>query len=423
MDTMLIAAVVFLVVGSAFFSSAEIAYNSASRHKLRAKAEAGDKKALRAQEINERYTETLSTVLVGNNLVNIATTAVVTTLALGFSPKKGQMYAELITTVILLIFGEIIPKILAAEYCNWLVLVYSGPLKFFVGLFKPVVWLVTKGVDALSRLWTPAEIEPAMTDEELVMVVESIQDEGVITESESELIKSVIEFSDITAHEIMIPRVDMVAFDVDASAEELLANEEISHYTRIPLYKGNLDHIVGIVNVNQLLKQAIGAENGVMKDLSSLMREPKFVHMTKNISDMLREMREERCNMAIVLDGFGGTMGLVTMEDILEEIVGDIFDETDEVESDVTEMSENEFLLDGNMNIYDAFEAVEYEPREFESEYTTLGGWITEMLDRFPEAGDSFTYDRLTVAVLAMDERRVDQVRITVEPESEDKGK
>ncbi len=420
---MLIAAVVFLVVGSAFFSSAEIAYNSASRHKLRAKAEAGDKKALRAQEINERYTETLSTVLVGNNLVNIATTAVVTTLALGFSPKKGQMYAELITTVILLIFGEIIPKILAAEYCNWLVLVYSGPLKFFVGLFKPVVWLVTKGVDALSRLWTPAEIEPAMTDEELVMVVESIQDEGVITESESELIKSVIEFSDITAHEIMIPRVDMVAFDVDASAEELLANEEISHYTRIPLYKGNLDHIVGIVNVNQLLKQAIGAENGVMKDLSSLMREPKFVHMTKNISDMLREMREERCNMAIVLDGLGGTMGLVTMEDILEEIVGDIFDETDEVESDVTEMSENEFLLDGNMNIYDAFEAVEYEPREFESEYTTLGGWITEMLDRFPEAGDSFTYDRLTVAVLAMDERRVDQVRITVEPESEDKGK
>ena len=180
---------------------------------------------------------------------------------------------------------------------------------------------------------------------------------------------------------------------------------------------------MGIVNVNQLLKQAIGAENGVMKDLSSLMREPKFVHMTKNISDMLREMREERCNMAIVLDGFGGTMGLVTMEDILEEIVGDIFDETDEVESDVTEMSENEFLLDGNMNIYDAFEAVEYEPREFESEYTTLGGWITEMLDRFPEAGDSFTYDRLTVAVLAMDERRVDQVRITVEPESEDKGK
>lgn len=419
MNTILIILVIFLVTGSAFFSSAEIAYNSASRHKLRSKAEAGDKNAIRAQDINEHYTETLSTVLVGNNLVNIATTAVITTLALSLSPKKGQMYAELITTVILLIFGEIIPKILAAEYCNRLVLVYSAPLKFFISLFKPVVWIVTKGVDALSKLWTPEETEPTMTDEELVMVVESIQDEGVITESESELIKSVIEFSDITAHEIMIPRVDMVAFDVDASAEDLLGDEIISHYTRIPLYKGNLDHIVGIINVNQLLKCAMGAEDGGRMELSSLMTEPKFVHMTKNISDMLREMREERRNMAIVLDGFGGTMGLVTMEDILEEIVGDIFDETDEIEHDVTEMSENEYQLDGNMNIYDAFEAVEYEPKEFESEYTTLGGWITEMLDRFPEVGDTFTYDTLTVTVLAMDERRVDQVRIVVNQQEE----
>lgn len=420
MNTVLMIAVVFLVVGSAFFSSAEIAYNSASRHKIRSKAEAGDKSAIRAQEINDHYTETLSTVLVGNNLVNIATTAVITTLALSFSPRKGQMYAELITTIILLIFGEIIPKIMAAEYCNRLVLVYSAPLKFFIGLFKPVVWIVTGAVDALAKLWTPEETEPSMTDEELVMVVESIQDEGVITESESELIKSVIEFSDITAHEIMIPRVDMVAFDVDASVEDLLADESISHYTRIPLYKGNLDHIVGIVNVNQLLKRAMGTEDCGAESLSSLMIEPKFVHMTKNISDMLREMREEHRNMAIVLDGFGGTMGLVTMEDILEEIVGDIFDETDEVEHDVTEMSENEFQLDGNMNIYDAFEAVEYEPKDFESEYTTLGGWITEMLDRFPEAGDRFVYDRLTVTVLAMDERRVDQVQIVVNGEDED---
>ena len=190
MNIALIIAVVLLVSGSAFFSSAEIAYNSASRHKLRSKAEAGEKSAIRAQQINEHYTEALSTILVGNNLVNIATTAVITSLALDFFQKNGQIYAELITTIILLIFGEIIPKIMAAEYCNRLVLLYSGPLQFFIGLFKPVVWIVTKGVDALSRLWTPKETEPSMTDEELVMVVETIQDEGVITESESELIKS-----------------------------------------------------------------------------------------------------------------------------------------------------------------------------------------------------------------------------------------
>ena len=250
MTSLLIATVVALVIGSAFFSSAEIAYNSASRHKIRTKAEAGDRRAIRAQRINEHYTETLSTVLVGNNLVNIATTAVITSLAISISVEKGQLYAELITTVILLIFGEIVPKILAAEYCNQLVLIYSAPLRFFITLFKPVVWVVTKLVDALSRLWTPEETEPVITDEELVMVVESIQDEGVITESESEMIKSAIEFSDITAHEIMIPRVDVVAFPVDAGIDELLADEQISHYTRIPVYEENLDHIVGIVNVN-----------------------------------------------------------------------------------------------------------------------------------------------------------------------------
>ena len=229
MNTALIAAVVILVAGSAFFSSAEIAYNSASPHKLRAKAEAGDKRALLAQSINEKYTQALSTILMGNNLVNIATTAIITVLLVDAFGPKGQGYAELITTVILLIFGEIIPKILGVEYCNRLVLAYGAPLRFFITLFMPIVWVVGKLVDALSKLWTPEEAEPSMTDEELVMVVDSIQDEGVITEDEGELIKSAIEFADITAHEIMIPRVDVLAVDVDDSVEEFLASEGIDH--------------------------------------------------------------------------------------------------------------------------------------------------------------------------------------------------
>jgi len=419
MNPLLIAAVVLLVTGSAFFSSAEIAYNSASPHKLRAKAEAGDKRALRAQHINEIYTQALSTVLVGNNLVNIATTSIITVLCIDALGPSGQTYAELITTVILLIFGEILPKIMAAAYCNRLVLTYSGPLNFFITLFTPVVFVVGKLVDFLSRFWTPKETEPTMTDEELVMVVDSIQDEGVITEDESELIKSAIEFADITAHEIMIPRVDVVAVDVESPVEELLSNEEIAHFTRIPVYEENIDHIVGIINVSQLLKLAMDpAERGGIS-LRSLMAEPKFVHMTKNISDLLRELRLEGRSMAVVLDGYGGTAGILTTEDILEELVGDIFDETDEVEHDFTEMSENEFQVDGDMNIYDVFDLVDYEPKEFDSEYNTLGGWITEVLDRFPQAGDTFTYDRLHITVLSVEEHRVDQVRIVVEPEEE----
>lgn len=422
MNGFLIAAVVVLVAGSAFFSSAEIAYNSASPHKLRAKAEAGDRRALLAQSINEHYTQALSTILMGNNLVNIATTAIITVLLVDALGPKGQGYAELLTTVILLIFGEILPKILGVEYCNRLVLAYGAPLRFFITLFKPVVWVVGKLVDGLSRLWTPEEAEPSMTDEELVMVVDSIQDEGVITEDEGELIKSAIEFADITAHEIMIPRVDVLAVDVDDSVEEFLSSEGIDHYTRIPVYEENIDHIVGIVNVKQVLQLALDPDERGGINLRELMSEPKFVHMTKRIDDLLKELRDEGRNMAVVLDGYGGTAGILTMEDILEELVGDIWDEADEVEPDVTEMGEHEFLLDGDMNIYDAFESVGYEPdEEFDSEYNTLGGWITEMLDRFPQPGDTFTHDGLQVTVMSVDEHRVEQARIVVEPPEDEK--
>ena len=420
MNPFLIIAVIFLVTGSAFFSSAEIAYNSASPHKLRAKAEAGDKRAILAQRINEFYTQALSTILVGNNLVNIATTSIITVLCIEAMGPIGQGYAELITTLILLIFGEILPKIMANAYCNKLVLVYSGPLNFFITLFKPVVFVVTKFVDLLAKLWTPEETEPAMTDEELVMVVDSIQDEGVITEDEGDLIKSAIEFADITAHEIMVPRVDVTAVEVDTPVEELLDYEDIAHFTRIPVYEENIDHIVGIVNVSRLLKLAMDPDARRDLSLRTLMEEPKFVHMTKNIADLLKELRREGRNMAVVLDGYGGTAGILTVEDILEELVGDIFDETDEVEQDFTEMSEHEFQVDGDMNIYDVFDLVDYEPREFDSEYNTLGGWITEVLDRFPQAGDTFTYERLHITVLSVEEHRVDQVRILVDPDPEE---
>lgn len=425
MTELMIAAVVLLITGSAFFSSAEIAYNSASPHKLRAKAEAGEAKAIRAQSIKEeRYTEALATILMGNNLVNIATTAIITVLLMDAFGAAGQTYAELLTTVLLLVFGEILPKILGAEYCNSLALAYGGLLSFFITLFKPVVWVVTKGVDILSKLWTPEETEPSMTDEELVMVVDSIQDEGVITEDEGELIKSAIEFADITAHEIMVPRVDVLAVDVDDGIEGLLQSEGITHFTRIPVYEENIDHIVGIVNVKQVLQLCLEPGMREKIDLRELMAEPKFVHMTKNIADLLKELRDEGRNMAVVLDGYGGTAGILTMEDILEELVGDIFDESDEVEYDVTEMSDSEFLLDGDMNIYDAFEAVDYEPEEdFETEYNTLGGWITEMLDRFPEAGDTLDFDRLHITVLSVDERRVEQVKVVVDPEKKEEEK
>ena len=284
-----------------------------------------------------------------------------------------------------------------------------------MAFFKPVVRLVTRMVDALSRLWTPEEGEVSMTDEELAMVVDSIQEEGVFTESEGELIKSAIEFSEVTAHDILIPRVDVSAYDIEEPLEELLTNSDAMSYSRLPVYRESIDHIIGILPMKKFVKEVLtrGAENVSVEEM---LVEPLFVHMTKNINEILKEFRAQKTNMAVVLDEYGGTMGILTIEDILEEIVGEIYDETDEPEEeDVTEVADGTYLLDGSMNIYDAFEEIDYEPKDFNSEYTTLSGWITELLDHFPEVGNEFTYEAISGKVLAVEGPLVSQVQIRVD--------
>ncbi|MBP5153526.1 MAG: HlyC/CorC family transporter [Lachnospiraceae bacterium] len=414
---LLIFLTVLLIGLSAFFSSSEIAYNQANKPRLRTLAEENDRRALRAQRIADDYNRMIATILVGNNLVNIASTTVITLLCVDhFFPDDAlaTLYAEIGATLLLLIFGEILPKILAADHPNRLVLSYSGPLEAAMQLFAPVVWLVTAFVDWISVIWTP-KTPDTMTDEELVMVVDNMQEEGEFTESEGELIKSAIEFSEVTAHDILIPRVDVCAFDIDEPLESLLSNEEAMSFSRIPVYRGSIDHIIGILNTKQLIKAVLAA--GSARDISpeEMLYEPLFVHMTKNISDILKEFRETETNMAIVLDEYGGTMGVLTTEDILEELVGEIYDETDEVENDFAETARDTYLLDGDLNIYDAFEKMEVEPRDFESEYTTLSGFITEQLDRFPEAGDEFTFENMTFRVQEVDGPLVSRVEVHVD--------
>ena len=415
--SMTIALVLFLLLCSAFFSSAEIVFATSNKHRLRSKAEAGDKRAQLAQRIDDNYTKAISTILVGNNLVNIATTTALTVLCVNYlfaGSRYARTYAELISTLALLIFGEILPKILAADHCNSLVLLFATPLRLSMSLFAPIVWLVTAFVDKLSVLWTPKQAEPTMTDEELVMVVDTIQDEGVLTESEGELIKSAIEFSEVTAHEILIPRVDVVAFNIEDPISELLRDLDTMSFSRIPVYRENIDHIIGILNTKQLMKAVLTASDEASIQIEDFLYEPLFVHMTKSVFEILKEFRQRETNMAIVLDEYGGTMGILTIEDILEEIVGEIYDETDEEETDFSEVGNDTYCLDGDINIYDAFDLIEYEPRDFESEYTTLSGWITEVLDRFPQKGDSFTFEAMTVTVLSTDGPLVDKVEVHV---------
>lgn len=416
---LLILLLVFLVVASAFFSSSEIIYATANKIRLQRRAESGSKRAALAVRISEDYPNFLSTVLVGNNLVNIAFSSAVAVLGLKLW-NMGEGVASLVATGILLVLGEIIPKLIGSYRSDELVVPYARPLRFCRIIFFPVVFVVTKLVGALSVIWTPKDPEPEVTDDELVTILESIEDEGVFTEKEGELIRSAIEFSDLTAQDIFIPRVDMYAWDADDDIDELLKSEDYLSFSRLPVYRESIDNIIGILSTKKLIKTILASGKEGF-NIESVLTPAVFVHKTRNISSILLEFKTKRSQMAIVVDEFGGTMGILTLEDILEEIFGDIFDESDEVETEIEAVGDNTYLVDATVGIEEFFGFIDYTPPEdFDSEYTTMGGWAVEMLDKFPEVGDSFQYDILSVVVTKAEAMRVEQLKIEVERASEE---
>ncbi len=411
---------VILVLCSAFFSSSEIAFATSNKLRLGKAAEDGSKRAKLVLSICDDFPRFLSTVLVGNELVNSAFTACVTMVLINLDFKNTSAAASIIATAVLLVFGETIPKIIGKSYADVLAKAFSQILRFFMYLFSPVVLVVTALVKKLERLWKKDDPEPEVTDEELVTILETIEDEGVFTEKEGELIKSAIEFSDVAAADIYVPRVDVYAVDLDDDIADILKNEDLLSYSRVPAYRRSIDNIVGILSTKKLIKAAITQPPDEI-DLEDMLTEPIFVHKTRNISSILMEFKKKRCQMAIVVDEFGGTMGILTMEDILEEIVGDIFDESDDVELDVVQSGDDSYIVDGATTVDDFFESIDYTPPEdFETEYDTMGGWAVEMLDRFPVVGDHFVYDRLDVTVEEAEAMRVEKLRVRLLPGDEE---
>ena len=419
LETILIIALILCVICSAFFSGSENALSECNKLRIKKEAEEGNKSAKRAQNLIENYSKSISTILIGNNLVNIAASSFTTVLALRLFPNipDAVTYATIIITIVILICGEIVPKILATEHANSLSKFISFPLRAFQILFSPILVVITKLIDKTEHMWTPEEVEDSVTDEELVDIVESIEEEGVIDEDKSELIISAIEFADIDAYEIMVPRVDVIGINIEDSIEDILKDLSIFNHSVVPVYKESLDDIIGVIKTKDLMRQYLitGSIN-----LEEIMKEPKFVHKTKSILDLLEEFKETGDQMAFIIDEFGGTMGIVTTEDILEELVGDIWDEKDKVEPEFIEKTENILEVDGMMNIFDFFELVEYDSREFESAYTTLGGWCTEMLEDFPEVGEKFSFENMDFEILEMDDLRVEKVKVTINAKTDD---
>ena len=405
--------IVILIILSAFFSSCEIAYSSVNKIKLKKKVSDGNKEATKAMEIVNNYSEALSTILIGNNLVNIAVSSLATMVAVAYlGEEMGSLLATIVATIVVLIFGEILPKALANKFSLKLTLLYVKPFKICRMIFFPITFLVTKFVKLISKIWTPKNIEVSEIDEELNVITEELEEEGVIDEEDAELIISAIDFRDVTAHEIMIPRVDVFAIDIDDNQEDILKNEQIFRYSRVPVYEDTIDHVIGILNTTSLMKKIL---NGEQIDLRSMLIEPMYVHKTKHISNILTKFKATNQHLAIVADEFGGFMGILTIEDIVEELVGDIFDEMDEVILDYKELGENIYEVDGDMNIYDFFELVDYDDRDFESEYTTVGGWCTDMLEKFPEVGDTFEFANFTVTITEVEGMRVGKIKVEIQ--------
>lgn len=412
------------LLGSAFFSATETAYNLANEGQLEKNAKNGLVHKL-AYKISRSYNFALTSILIGNNIVNFTLSTVATALSLSLLVESGltgenaaAAISTAVTTVVVLIFGEIAPKVIAKGNSKALIKAFAFPLFIFMVIFSPIAFLLNLLIKLIGKLF--GKKETAVTTDELASIIETSEEEGSIDEERSELLQSAIDFNETTVKEIMIPRVDMDAIDIDDGIDEIIEKVFTSPYSRMPVYEESIDNIVGILVVQKLFKMLIDTPKEEI-DLRGLLVEPYFIHMTVKLPDALDVLREERTHIMIVLDEFGGTMGIVTMEDILEELVGDIWDEDEEAEHDIVRAGPDKYSVEGDMNIFDFFEAIGFDvDDEFETEYTTVGGWAIEMLEGFPEEGASFDYENISVTIETIEEHRITKLTATVKPTEED---
>ena len=410
--------ILLMLVLSAFFSGSEISFNAANKMRLRKAGEAGSKTAKLANKISEHFTIALSAILIGNNLANIAASTAATSIAIALlsGVSGGDAIASTLATVIMT--GEIVPKLLCKQHADTVVMWIAIPVLILMIVLSPAVAVVMGILWVLRLIWGKDKNEGVdVTEEEFSSIIDTVEEEGVIDEGQSDLLQSTLEFHETTIEEVMTPRIDLTTIDIDDDRESIIDTIENSTYSRIPVYEDSIDNIIGILYLNQYYRAAVDDPNA---DIRGMLMKPCFLHKTMHLPDALRHLRDRRTHIAIVIDEFGGTMGVVTIEDILEELVGDIWDESDEIITDIVKTGENTYEVLGEANIYDFFNEIDYEPRDFESEYSTVGGWAVENLNSDPHVGDSFTCGRLYVIVTEMDEMRVTKVTAVLNKPSED---
>ena len=412
---------VILIALSAFFSASETAYTTVNKIRLQNYVDAGSKKAKTALFIAENYDRTLTTILIGNNIVNIGASSIATLLFVKLFGPSGAAISTAVMTILILIFGEVLPKSFAKESSEKFALAFSRSLRILMTVFWPVVFLFIQLKNVATHISPIKEEEtPTVTEQELKFIVESIEDEGVLEKQESELVQHALEFDEKTVQEVLTPRVDMTTLDIEDDLQTNIGLVLTERFSRIPVCRGTSDRIIGILHTKDLLEALV---RGDAIDLASMVQPAFFVYKTKKLSSLLADFKRNKTHVAIVTDDYGGTVGMVTMEDLLEELVGDIWDEDEEIIRDFVRIDSQHFLISGDLTIRDLFDQLDLPFSNLKSNHTSCGGWALEALGHIPQVGETFQFKNMTLTIQEMDDQRVKKLSVYLAPQPEEEEK
>lgn len=397
--------VLIMMIFSALFSSTETAYSSVNKLRLKNYESQGDKRAAKALKLANKFDDVLTAVLIGNNIVNITTSSVSTVIFIGIFGSKGTAISTVVVTILVLIFCEVLPKSYAKRNAEKLALLFATPLSILVIIFKPFVMFF----NALSSMFKGEEA-PSVTEDELKYMIDEIEEQGVIEEQESDLVKSALEFDDITVNEILIPRVKVIGVEVTDNLDEILQTFNTEMYSRLPVYEKSLDDIIGIITNKAFFKML--AEGGT--DIRTIIQDVPLIADTKLISQAMRDMQRSKVHLAVVTDQYGGTKGIVTLEDIIEELVGEIYDEDDEIVTNIIPVGENSYEIAGDTNIYELLEFLELDEDIIQTNCTTVGGWVTDVMEHIPEADETAETGIFKIKIISVNELTVEKIFLEI---------
>ena len=409
-----IVAMVVMVALSAFFSASEMSFSAVNKMRLESMAEDDVRGAKLAMRVEEKFDDALSAILIGNNLVNIALSSLGSVVAILIAGEEWTWLATAVVTVVVIIFGETVPKIVAKKNASKLVRIFCYPVRFLTIVLKPAILIVVGLINLVMKVLPKekSELDEEEAHQELQSLIETAEDENVIDEDRSELVQAALDFSDVRVSEVMTARVDIAALDADDDWETILEEVENSTFSRLPVYEDSIDNVIGVLYLNKFYRSLTETDR---LNIRELLSRPIYVYKTTKLPAALNELRAAKQHLAIVTDEYGGTLGVVTIEDIMEQLVGEIWDENDIVEEDeVVERGKGVYELDGDMQMSDFIELMGWKEDDLEAESATVGGWTTEMYGSFPKEGDSFDFENINLKVLEMDGRRVSRVLVTV---------